>query len=88
MAEPAISPHLTAREIVQWVEYHRAEGFSGPTELLDFIEVFWGLRIPQAKVCPEHTPPAEYITAGPSIMRTAFRSFVARAMMSPVRYRP
>ena len=30
----------------------------------------------------------QYITPGPSIMRTAFRSLVARAMMSPVRLRP
>ena len=30
----------------------------------------------------------QYITPGPSIMRTAFRSLVARAMMSPVRVRP
>ena len=30
---------------------------------------------------------AEYMMAGPSNMRTAFRSLVARAMMSPVRLR-
>ncbi len=30
----------------------------------------------------------QYMTPGPSIMRTAFRSLVARAMMSPVRVRP
>ena len=29
----------------------------------------------------------QYMTPGPSIMRTAFRSLVARAMMSPVRVR-
>ena len=29
---------------------------------------------------------ALYISAGPSSMRTAFRSLVMRAMMSPVRY--
>ncbi len=28
---------------------------------------------------------AEYITAGPIIIRTAFRSFVARDIRSPVR---
>ena len=28
----------------------------------------------------------KYMMPGPSIMRTAFRSLVARAMMSPVRY--
>ena len=28
---------------------------------------------------------ALYMSAGPSSMRTAFRSFVMRAMMSPVR---
>ena len=30
---------------------------------------------------------AEYMMPGPSNMRTAFRSLVARAMMSPVRVR-
>ena len=30
---------------------------------------------------------AEYMIAGPSSMRTAFRSLVARAIMSPVRVR-
>ena len=29
----------------------------------------------------------QYMTPGPSIMRTALRSLVARAMMSPVRVR-
>ena len=43
------------------VEYHRTHGFKGPDELLDFIEVFWDLRLPRVQVCPEHTPPAEYI---------------------------
>jgi len=52
---------MTTREIAQWVEYHRAEGFDSPEELLTFIEVFWGVHIPRAKVCPDHTPPAEYI---------------------------
>jgi hypothetical protein len=56
--------HLAApREIVQLIEYHRACGFDGPEDLLDFVEVFWGVRIPRVKVCPEHTPPAEYIVA-------------------------
>jgi hypothetical protein len=56
--------HLSApREIVQLIEYHRACGFEGPEDLLDFVEVFWGVRIPRVKVCPEHTPPAEYIVA-------------------------
>ena len=30
---------------------------------------------------------AQYMTPGPNIMRTALRSFVDRAMMSPVRVR-
>jgi hypothetical protein len=30
----------------------------------------------------------QYMIPGPSIMRTAFKSLVLRAMMSPVRYRP
>jgi len=58
------SSQLTApREIAQLVEHHRAEGFASPEELLDFIWVFWGLKIPRARVCPEHTPPAEYVVA-------------------------
>ena len=55
--------NLAPREILQWVEYHRAEGFKDPEELLDFIEIFWGIKVPRGKVCPEHTPPAEYIVA-------------------------
>ena len=55
------SSNLAPREILQWVEYHRAEGFKDPEELLDFIEIFWGIKVPRVKVCPEHTPPAEYI---------------------------
>jgi len=43
------------------VGHYREQGFEGPDELLDFIDAFWGLRIPRAKVCPEHTPPAEYV---------------------------
>lgn len=43
------------------IEHHRRHGFKGPEELLRFIRTFWGLRVPQAQVCPEHTPPAEYI---------------------------
>jgi hypothetical protein len=45
------------------VEYYRAAGFKEPEELLDFIEAFWDIRLPRAQVCPEHTPPAEYVTA-------------------------
>jgi hypothetical protein len=66
-APGCVSPepsHLAAsREIAQLVEYHRACGFEGPEDLLDFVEVFFGIRIPKAQVCPEHTPPAEYIVA-------------------------
>jgi len=36
-------------------------GFKDAGELLEFIEVYWKLRVPRAQVCPEHTPPAEYI---------------------------
>jgi hypothetical protein len=60
---PASSSHLTGREILQWVEHHRAVGFASPEELLDFIDIFWDIRVPRAKVCPEHTPPAEYLIA-------------------------
>jgi hypothetical protein len=43
------------------IEHHRRYGFRDPEELLRFIRVFFKLRIPQAHVCPEHTPPAEYV---------------------------
>jgi hypothetical protein len=52
---------LYAREIRRLVEYYRAAGFTEPEELLDFIEAFWGIRLPRAQVCPEHTPPAQYL---------------------------
>lgn len=51
------------REIVQLIAYHQACGFADAEELLDFIQIFWGIHIPRAKVCPDHTPPAEYVTA-------------------------
>jgi hypothetical protein len=57
------SNYLTGREILQWVEHHRAGGFADPEELLDFIDIFWDIRVPRAKVCPEHTPPSEYVVA-------------------------
>jgi hypothetical protein len=43
------------------VEYHRRKNFSDPEDLLDFIEGFWGLRLPRVRVCPDHTPPAQYL---------------------------
>jgi hypothetical protein len=43
------------------LEHYRCEGFDGAEELLKFIDSFWKLRVPRAQVCPEHTPPAEYI---------------------------
>ena len=43
------------------LEHYRREGFDGAEELLKFIEAYWKLRVPRAQVCPEHTPPAEYI---------------------------
>jgi hypothetical protein len=49
---------LDARETMKLVEYYRAAGFKEPAELLDFIEAFWDIRLPRAKVCPDHTPPA------------------------------
>jgi len=63
MMKTAPYSNLTAREIIQWVEHHRAVGFADPEELLDFIDIFWDIRVPRAKVCPEHTPPAEYVVA-------------------------
>jgi hypothetical protein len=50
-------------EIRQLIEYHQAYGFKDAEELLDFVQIFWGIRIPRARVCPEHSPPAEYIVA-------------------------
>jgi len=43
------------------IEHFRHHPFKNVQQLLKFIESFWGLRVPQAQVCPEHTPPAEYI---------------------------
>jgi hypothetical protein len=62
-ALPEPSRLAAPREVAQLVDYHRACGFENPEELLDFVEVFWGVCIPKAKVCPEHSPPAEYIAA-------------------------
>jgi hypothetical protein len=45
------------------VEHYRKQGFKDQDELLEFIDSFWGLKVPRAKVCPDHTPPAEYVTA-------------------------
>jgi hypothetical protein len=54
---------LDAREIKRLVEHYRSAGFTDPEELLDFVEAFWGLKIPKVKVCPEHSPPADYVVA-------------------------
>ncbi len=53
-----IDPDILKRELL---DYHRSHGFKDADELLAFIEAYWNLRIPRAQVCPEHTPPAEYI---------------------------
>ena len=58
MATIDFDPAILKREML---EYHINHGFDDAAELLDFIEVYWKLRIPRAQVCPEHTPPAEYI---------------------------
>jgi len=60
-AVPASSVASISQTLAQWISHHQAEGFDSPEELLTFIEAFWGLRIPQVQVCPEHTPPAAYI---------------------------
>lgn len=52
---------LHGREMMRLVEHYRTSGFTDPDELLDFVEAFWGLKIPKVSVCPEHTPPAKYI---------------------------
>jgi hypothetical protein len=52
------NPALVKRELL---EYHIKQGFVDADELMDFIEAYWKLRVPRAQVCPEHTPPAEYI---------------------------
>ena len=54
---------MDVRENLRLVEHYRSHGFKDPEELLDFIEAFWGLTIPRAKICPDHTPPAEYLAA-------------------------
>jgi hypothetical protein len=33
------------------VEYHGHDGFNGPDELLDSIEIFWDLKTPRSWVC-------------------------------------
>lgn len=45
------------------LNYYKEKGFQDGQELLDFIEAFWGIYIPRARVCPDHTSPAEYIVA-------------------------
>jgi hypothetical protein len=52
-----------ARLMAQRVEHHRAKGFRSPEELLRFCEVFWDIKIPRQRVCPDHNCLAEYITA-------------------------
>ena len=49
------------RERRELIEYHRRHGFTGPDELVDFVETFWDLSLPRVHVCPDHTPPAEYV---------------------------
>jgi hypothetical protein len=51
------------RAALALVEHYRKHDFKDAGELLKFIQAFWGLKLPRAKVCPEHTPPAEYVTA-------------------------
>jgi hypothetical protein len=52
---------MTDAANAKWVEYYLRNGFGSDDDLLDFIYVTWGLKIPRARVCPEHTPPAQYI---------------------------
>jgi hypothetical protein len=61
MKTPELQRGLDAREIMRLVEHYRTNCFEDPEELLDFIEAFWGIKVPRARVCHEHTPPAEYI---------------------------
>ena len=49
--------------MAQRVEHHQAKGFRSPEELLRFCEVFWDIKIPRQRVCPDHSCLAEYITA-------------------------
>jgi hypothetical protein len=58
MMKVDLDPDILKRELI---DYHRSYGFKDADELLAFIEAYWKLRIPRAQVCPEHTPPAEYI---------------------------
>jgi len=54
---------LSTRRAAELVEHYRAASFKDREELLDFVEAFWGLRIPRAQVCLHHTPPADYMVA-------------------------
>jgi hypothetical protein len=56
--QPVIIPGLS-----QLIEYYQQHGFSSAEELLDFVEIFWGLHIPRVAVCPGHCAPADYVTA-------------------------
>jgi hypothetical protein len=55
---PDIDPNALKREILN---FRLINGFNTADELLDFIEAFWKLRVPRVQVCPEHTPPAQYV---------------------------
>jgi hypothetical protein len=55
---PDIDPNALKREILI---FRLINGFNTADELLDFIEAFWKLRVPRVQVCPEHTPPAQYV---------------------------
>jgi hypothetical protein len=61
MKTPELPNGFYTREIMRLVKHYRTNRFEDPAELLDFIEAFWGLKVPRVRVCPEHTPPAEYL---------------------------
>ncbi|MDD5641919.1 MAG: hypothetical protein PHX53_09735 [Syntrophales bacterium] len=53
-----LDPVMVRRELL---DYYLRHSFESTEELLEFIEAFWKLRVPRANVCPEHTPPSQYI---------------------------
>ncbi|MFP3867685.1 MAG: hypothetical protein ACLFUU_05935 [Desulfobacteraceae bacterium] len=61
-----LTPEFINQEVVKYIDYYRGHGFKDEDELLAFIELCWepvipGLRIPRNPVCPDHTPPAQFI---------------------------
>ena len=51
------------RNMRAYIEARRKYGIHDRRALFRFIEACWGIHIPQAQVCPDHTPPGDYLAA-------------------------